>query len=860
MKSKIHIIRFLIFISIFLINFNQILASDLIIDAKVVDIIEKGNLVKASGTVNITDGKSIEIKGDEAKYNKLKNTVEITGNVIFFEKSKNYKATSNKITFERDKNIISSLGSTSFYFLDKENLNKYLEVKGENSYFDQNNKILEIKENVFLKDYQNDYKIYSDHIIYFEEKEIIKSLGNTQINYKDEFLIQTKDISFQSSQNKFYSDKETTVTDNLNNKFNLSSFYFDIKENILKAKNLKLNDSENNLLELTNGYVDLNTNEIIGSDFNFKFNKQTFGNSENDPRMVGRYIITNKSETTMKKSSFTTCKIVEGKCPSWSISADEVTHKKEKKRIEYKNTWLKIYDTPIIYFPFFFHPDPSVERQSGFLFPQFINSSNLGFSTQIPYFKVIDKDKDMTISPRVYNDNNLFLQTEYRQAFENSKFTADFSYNNKKDNSNSHFFSSLQADFENSFYEMKIETVSNKDYLKKYQIESPLINNKSVLNSSILYEKYSDDYSFSTSINVIEDLSKSDSDKYEFIFPNYNYNKEINLNNNLFDTLNFNSSGNFRKYNTNVDEADLTNDFMFNSNNHDKLTNLETDFNLLFRNINTYGNLSNTYKEDTDNKFVGSMMLNLKYPLIKNTSSSKSFFTPLASVRYSPNKGLNLKNENTTLINFQDLFMIDRISKKTVETGASATIGFEYKKQDNYYNEKLTLGLGVNFRNNIDEDLPLSSSLGQKTSDLIGYSGINITENLSINYNFSIDQNLSETNYSLVSAIYNGNNFKTSFEYMEKSKSVGDESYLNNFTQLEINKSNSLAFETNKNIDKNLTNYYNLIYEYKNDCLKASVVYNKQFYQEDTVNPGKNIFFKITFIPFGNINTPNIND
>ena len=44
--------------------------------------------------------------------------------------------------------------------------------------------------------------------------------------------------------------------------------------------------------------------------------------------------------------------------------------------------------------------------------------------------------------------------------------------------------------------------------------------------------------------------------------------------------------------------------------------------------------------------------------------------------------------------------------------------------------------MGVNFRNTNDEDLPLSSSLGQKTSDIIGYSGINITENLSLNYNF----------------------------------------------------------------------------------------------------------------------------
>ena len=61
--------------------------------------------------------------------------------------------------------------------------------------------------------------------------------------------------------------------------------------------------------------------------------------------------------------------------------------------------------------------------------------------------------------------------------------------------------------------------------------------------------------------------------------------------------------------------------------------------------------------------------------------------------------------------------------------------------------------MGVNFKDKIDEDIPLSSSLGQKTSDIIGYSGINITENLALNYNFSLDQNLSETNYSLISQV-----------------------------------------------------------------------------------------------------------
>ena len=42
----------------------------------------------------------------------------------------------------------------------------------------------------------------------------------------------------------------------------------------------------------------------------------------------------------------------------------------------------------------------------------------------------------------------------------------------------------------------------------------------------------------------------------------------------------------------------------------------------------------------------------------------------------------------------------------------------------------------MNFREKFDDDLPVSSSLNKKTSDLIGYSGLNITENLSLNYNF----------------------------------------------------------------------------------------------------------------------------
>ena len=53
-------------------------------------------------------------------------------------------------------------------------------------------------------------------------------------------------------------------------------------------------------------------------------------------------------------------------CPPWTLKADKIIHDKKKKTINYLNAWLEVYDKPVLYFPKFFHPDPTVKRQSGF--------------------------------------------------------------------------------------------------------------------------------------------------------------------------------------------------------------------------------------------------------------------------------------------------------------------------------------------------------------------------------------------------------------------------------------------------------------------------------------------------------------
>ena len=53
-------------------------------------------------------------------------------------------------------------------------------------------------------------------------------------------------------------------------------------------------------------------------------------------------------------------------CPPWTIQADKIMYDKNKKQITYDNALVKVYDIPVFYFPRFFHPGPTVKRQSGF--------------------------------------------------------------------------------------------------------------------------------------------------------------------------------------------------------------------------------------------------------------------------------------------------------------------------------------------------------------------------------------------------------------------------------------------------------------------------------------------------------------
>ena len=79
---------------------------------------------------------------------------------------------------------------------------------------------------------------------------------------------------------------------------------------------------------------------------------------------------------------------------------------------------------------------------------------------------------------------------------------------------------------------------------------------------------------------------------------------------------------------------------------------------------------------------------------------------------------------------------------------------------------------------------------------------------------------------------------------------MGDTNSLANTTSYKFNESNILSFKTRRNRKISLTEYYDLVYEYKNDCLTAGIKYKKTYYQDRDLRSKEDLMLTITLFPF----------
>lgn len=116
------------------------------------------------------------------------------------------------------------------------------------------------------------------------------------------------------------------------------------------------------------------------------------------------------------------CKDDPRKPPLWQVKAARIIHDQGEKMLYFESARLEFLGVPMAYIPYFYTPDPTVKRKTGFLMPVFSTNSKYGFGVQTPYYFALAPDYDLTVTPRVTTKQGVLLQGEFRQRLINGAY------------------------------------------------------------------------------------------------------------------------------------------------------------------------------------------------------------------------------------------------------------------------------------------------------------------------------------------------------------------------------------------------------------------------------------------------------
>jgi LPS-assembly protein len=512
----------------------------------------------------------------------------------------------------------------------------------------------------------------------------------------------------------------------------------------------------------------------------------------------------------------------------------------------------------------------------------FNNSETLGSSLYIPYFKTLGPDKDLTIKPTFFEKFTKFkkekyiLQSEFRKKEKNSSLIADFAFlrdyrsltDNKTKNVN-HLFLDYTSDLKIPNYlesklNAQIEKVTNDTYLKVFQnnlFYTPVMpESQTTMTSNIELYLSQENQDLTTGIVVYENLGERHSDRYQYTLPYYNFSKSLTpliLDNSINGGLNFYSTGTNKLSNTNNLRTTVVNDLNYSSNNFISNLGFENNFEIYFKNLNAIGKNDAIYTSNAQIDGMSILKIDTSYPLLKLKDTTTETLTPKISLRINPGNNMDNYSSSSANISANNVFNINRLGiSNDFEAGRSVTVGLDYKfdQLENYVSEDakdkyFEFKLATVLRDQNENDIPISSTINRKNSDIFGSINNNLFDNVNFGYDFSLDNDLQTINSNSINTEITINNFLTTFNYVEQRNELGTSHLLSNETKYKVNENSSLTFSTRRNKEINLTEYYNLSYEYKNDCLTAALRFNKTFYKDKDLVPTEDLFFTITLIP-----------
>ncbi len=718
--------------------------------------------------------------------------------------------------------------------------------------YSQDNNIIEATGNVVAKN-QEGKQISSDKIIYNKKTQQLSTFGNS----------------------KFSDEKVGTLS--------AESFEYNLEKKIISAeKKVKFEDKEKNIYYFSKLNADDKFDEIIGYDINADLNKQNLKSGDKfnefiEPRFSGKSASIKNNITIVKDARFTTCKKTNETdgCAYWNLNAEELIHNKEQKKITYKNASLDLNNVPVLYLPYFAHPDPTVKRESGFLPPTLANlGGDIGSTLKIPYFYPVSQSADFTVSPVYYFKQHPLLLGEYREKFKNGDISFEGGFTQgykevtttKTDGSRHHLYGNLNLIFSDKILDQtilnaKVQQVNNPTYLRVNKINSTndgfkknlIKEDDTKLTNEINLNSFGKTENFNIRAATYRDISVTkNSDQYSYLLPELSYSKYNLFNDN---NLTLNSIIKSQNTNTNQNKSTFINNLDYSTQefyNH----NLGIGYKFLTKinNINYYSDYK-TPNQNLNSQINPVVGFDTSVPFAKISKDTEQYIVPRILTRYAPGKMTNATTNDTTL-NTDNIFSMNRMnSDELIEKNLSFNLGADWiwqeKKTNNKEPEKATISIGQVIKLNKDLDMPTKSSLQKSNSDIVSKINYLSPKNFDITLKNTFDNQLNHVYYNDFTLKKNFTSSEVNFNFYEKNSHIGNERYAKANLVSYITDSTKLKIESDRNLKTDLTNSHKLGIENENECIRYGFYLQKNYSSDKDLKPATSVYFGVTLLPFG---------
>jgi len=196
-------------------------------------------------------------------------------------------------------------------------------------------------------------------------------------------------------------------------------------------------------------------------------------------RYEGRYLVAHLGVY----SSCDLCREKPDKPPLWQIKAARVTHDNQAHDVIYRDLTLEMGGVPVMYSPYFSHPDPTVKRRQGFLTPSGGYTQYLGVFARVPYYIDIAPNSDLVLTPVFSEKDRAQLGSEWRHRFSRGemRWSGSFTHTDLVDEYGTdlgkkwrgHVFGDTLFNINNEWRAgNRVAITSDKSYLQRYNITS----------------------------------------------------------------------------------------------------------------------------------------------------------------------------------------------------------------------------------------------------------------------------------------------------------------------------------------------------------------------------------------------------